>query len=150
MIHDVIERFRYRFELWRRELREDLLGVPHTDPRSLREYSAEKAAERWSSRWREPKYREILSESTWRSVFRGVGVYFGIIIIAAQVCRIVASFFPSTRYALAIILIVFIGLWTWAMVISTFDLVKARKRQRAEDTISSNQSLQPTAGRSDV
>ena len=28
---DIIERFRYRFELWRRERREDLFGVPRTD-----------------------------------------------------------------------------------------------------------------------
>jgi hypothetical protein len=29
---ELIERFRYRFELWRRDRREDLLGVPRTDP----------------------------------------------------------------------------------------------------------------------
>src|SRR5687768_8032223 len=31
-MRELIERFRYRFELWRRDRREDLLGVPRTDP----------------------------------------------------------------------------------------------------------------------
>ena len=28
MLSDIIERFRYRFDLWRRDRREDLLSVP--------------------------------------------------------------------------------------------------------------------------
>ena len=31
-MRELIERFRYRFELWRRDRREDLLGIPRTDP----------------------------------------------------------------------------------------------------------------------
>lgn len=30
-MRDIVERFRYWFELWRRERREDLFGVPRTD-----------------------------------------------------------------------------------------------------------------------
>lgn len=30
-MHEVIERFRYRFDLWRRERREDLFGPPRSD-----------------------------------------------------------------------------------------------------------------------
>jgi hypothetical protein len=71
MIYYVIQRFRYRFDLWRRERREDLFGVPRDDPRTIREYSAERTAGRWS----DPKYNDILAESTWRSIVRGLGIY---------------------------------------------------------------------------
>jgi hypothetical protein len=32
MIQDIIERFRYRFQLWRRERQEDLFGLPRNEP----------------------------------------------------------------------------------------------------------------------
>src|SRR6266545_6505051 len=117
MMRDVIERFRYRFELWHRERREDLFGVPRSDPRTFREYSAQQT----TSRWNDPKYEVILTEPTWSSIGRGVGVYFGITIIAAQICWILAGFFPTARYPLAIVFVVFVCLWTLAVIIGAFD-----------------------------
>jgi hypothetical protein len=46
MMRDVIERFRYRLQLWQRERREDLFGMPRNDPRSLREYADERSPEK--------------------------------------------------------------------------------------------------------
>ena len=139
MIHDVIERFRYRFQLWRREQREDWFGAPGTHLPDFFDTSV----------YAKPKYAVLLTESTPRAVVRSVGVYFGIIIIAAQICRLVAGFLPSARFGLSIGFLVFVGLWTLGMVLSTVDLHKARKAHRDEATKSSNQSLQLTAGRRD-
>ena len=148
MIQDVIERFRYRFELWRRERQEDLLGLPRNDPRSLRQYRAERSApHRWFKQG-DPKYQVILTESTPRFVIRIVGVYFAIIFIAAQLFRLIGGFIPEVRFGVGISLVVFIGLWTLLSISTTIDFCRRRKAQR-EATTSSNKSLQPTAGRSD-
>jgi hypothetical protein len=56
MLRDVIERFRYRFEIWHRERREDLFGMRRTDPRSLREYTTEQSSLS-SSQESEPRIR---------------------------------------------------------------------------------------------
>src|SRR6266403_5408538 len=133
MMREIIERFRYRFQLWRREQREDLLGPPGTHLADFFDHT---------SVYAKPKYAVLLTESTPRAVVRSVGVYFGIIIIAAQICRLVAGFLPSARFGLSIGFLVFVGLWTLGMVLSTVDLYKARKAHRDEATKSSNQSLQ--------
>ena len=49
-MRDIIERFRYRFQLWHREQREDLVGVPRSDSRTIREYAAEQRSPRMSRR----------------------------------------------------------------------------------------------------
>jgi hypothetical protein len=148
MIQDVIERFRYRFELWRRERQEDLLGLPRNDPRSLRQYRAERSARHRWFKQDDPKYQVILIESTPRFVIRIVGVYFAIIFIAAQLFRLIGGFIPGVRFGVGISLVVFIGLWTLLSISTTIDFCRRRKAQR-EATTSSNKSLQPTAGRSD-
>ena len=63
---DVIERFRFRFQLWHRERREDLFGMPGTDPRSLREYAVERSPDKSN----DPTYRAVMIESTPRFVNR--------------------------------------------------------------------------------
>ena len=138
-MRDIIERFRYRFQLWRREQREDLLGPPGTHLPDFFDHT---------SVYAKPKYAVLLTESTPRAVVRSVGVYFGIIIIAAQICRFVTGFLPSARFVLSMGFLVFVGLWTLGMILSTVDLCKARKAHRDEATKSSNQLLQPTASRS--
>lgn len=134
---DVIERFRYRFQLWRREQREGSFWRPST--------SAEA-----SSRFDDPKYRAMVTESGVRFVGRSITVYFGIIIIATQVCRMLGAFIPSARSGVAIGLLVFVVLWTLMSVFLHIDLYKARKAYRQEQASkSSNQPLQPTAARRD-
>ena len=140
MIHDVIERFRYRFQLWRREQSEDWLGPPGTHLPDFFDHT---------SVYAKPKYAVLLTESTPRAVVRSVGVYFGIIIIAAQIFRLVAGLLPSARFVLSIGFLVFVGLWTLGLILSTVSLYKARKAHRDEANKSSNQSLQPTADRRD-
>lgn len=137
MIHDVIERFRYRFELWRRERRDDSFWRPSSPGEA-------------SSRFDDSKCRTIVKESTVRSIGRSISVYFGIIIIATQISRMIGRFMPSTRFDVAIVLLVFVGLWTLMSLFFHIDLYKARKQYRQQQaTKSSNQPLQLTADRRD-
>jgi hypothetical protein len=137
MMSDVIERFRYRFQLWRREQREGSFWRPST--------SAEA-----SSRFDDPKYSAMVTESGVRSIGRSITVYFGIIIIATQLCRMLGALIPSARSGVSIGLLVFVVLWTLMSVFLHIDLYKARKAYRQEQASkSSNQPLQPTAARRD-
>ena len=145
-MREVIDRFRYRFQLWHRERREDLFGMPRSDPRSLREYTDERSP----SKANDPSYRAVITESSSRFVIRSVGVYFGVIIILAQLGLLVLGRFPSARSAMLIVFLVLVGFWTLGMILGTLDFCKKRKAYREEATRSSNQTLQPTAGRSDV
>jgi hypothetical protein len=154
MMRELIHRFSYRFELWRRDLREDLSGEPRTDPRSLREYRrenrAKKSAELWSARLSDPKWVLLLTESTWRSVVRSIGVYLGAIIIAALLCRLLVACFPAAQFAAFILLLVLVSFWTLVTIPGEIDFYKARKGFQDGAIKSSNQALQPTTGRSDV
>ncbi len=146
MMRDVIDRFRYRFQFWHRERREDLFGMPRSDSRTLREYTDEHSPDKAN----DPSYRAVIVESTPRFVIRSVGVYFGVIIILAQLSRMVLGYFPTARSAVSIVFLVLVGFWTLAMILGTLDFCRRRKAYRLEATPSSNQPLQPTAGRSDV
>src|SRR6266436_4922652 len=103
MMHDVLERFRYRFQLWHRERREDLLGIPRTGTPEERDYLSD---------YSDPKRAVLLTESTVRSICRSGVAYLGIIAIAAQICLFLARRFPSARSAIGIIFLVFVGFWT--------------------------------------
>jgi hypothetical protein len=83
MIRDIFERFGYRFELWRREQREEYFGTPRTGPPD------------YVSHYTDRNRTVLLAESTSRCVGRSVWIYFGIIIILTQLCRIVGGLFPS-------------------------------------------------------
>jgi hypothetical protein len=145
MMSDLIERFRYRLQLWHRERREDLFGMPRSDPRSMREWDAERSPDKSN----DPNYGAVITESTSRFVLRSVGVYFCVIIILAQLCRIALSYFPSARSIIPIAFFVLVAFWTFGMILGTLDFCGRRKAFRQEATRSSNQSLQPTTGRSD-
>jgi hypothetical protein len=138
MMHDVIERFRYRFQLWWQDQREDLSWLPGPHLARLGERPLE-----------QPKYRILITEPTVRSLARSFISYFGVLIIAMQLCRLIARFVPSTRHALGVALLVFLVLWTLLMLWGEVDLRKARKAYRAKTTESSNQPLQLTADRRD-
>jgi hypothetical protein len=141
MIHDVIERFRYRFELWRREQREEYFGIPRANSVEEPDYL---------SRFSDPKRAMLVSESTFSHIGRAGIAYFGIIAIAAQICFLIDRFIASARFAVAIIFLVFAGLWTLLTIFFEIDLQKARKQYRQQQAPkSSNQPLQLTAARRD-
>ena len=120
-MHELIERFRYRLELWRHERREDLFGPPVTHPPDdPSDYIR--------------KYGSVITESTPRFLIRSVAVYFGIIIILAQLARLVDIFIPPARFSVSVALVVLICLWTLMMAISTIDVCKARKSHRDRST----------------
>ena len=135
-MRDVTERFSYRFQLWRREWREEHFGTPRTGPPD------------YASHYIDRNRAVLLTESAIRSVGRSVWVYFGIIIIVTQVCRIVGRMIPQARFGLAITMLVFICFWTLGSIFFHIDLHKARKQYRQQQAPeSSNQAMQPTAGR---
>jgi hypothetical protein len=138
MMRDVIERFSHRFQLWRREWREEHFGTPRTGPPD------------YASHYIDRNRAVLLTESAIRSVGRSVWVYFGIIIVVTQVCRIIGSMIPQARFGLAITMLVFICFWTLGSIFFHIDLYKARKQFRQQQAPeSSNQSLQLTAARRD-
>jgi hypothetical protein len=149
MIRDIIERFGYRFELWRREQREDLSGEPRSLRAWRRERRARKSAEVWSARLSDPKWVLLLEESTWRSSVRSVGVYLGFILIAALLCRLFVACFPASTFGAFILFIVLVSMWTLVTIPGEIDFYRVRKRFRDGAIKSSNQALQPTADRSD-
>jgi hypothetical protein len=120
MMHELIERFRYRLQLWWRDRREDYIGPPGTH---LPDYFDD-------SIYADPKYAVLVTESAPRAIVRSVSVYFGIIFIAAQLCRLLIVLIPAARYVVSVIFLVFVTLWTLLMIVSSPGLLKARKAHR--------------------
>jgi uncharacterized membrane protein (DUF485 family) len=143
MINDVIERFRYRFELWRHGKSEDYLGpLSRADSSQERDYVSFYTVD--------PKRAELLRESTVKSVGRFFGAYFGVIVLASQILLLIGRVIPSARFALGIVFVVFAGLWTLIIISGEIQLRKARKQYREQQaTKSSNQAMQLTDGRSE-
>src|ERR1700730_5609869 len=108
MMRDVIDRFRYRFDLWRRGQRDDYFGSPHTGPAEEPDYI--------SFYGDDPKRAELLRESTVKSVGRFFGAYFGVIVLASQILLFIGRFIPSARFALGIVFVLFAGFWTLIIV----------------------------------
>jgi hypothetical protein len=136
-MHELIERFRYRFQLWWRDRREDYIGPPGTH---LPNYFDD-------SIYSKPKYTVLVTESAPRAIVRSVSVYFSIIFIAAQLCRLLIAVIPATRDVISVIFLIFVTLWTLLMILSSVGLHKARKARRSVGTKSSNQTMQLTADR---
>jgi hypothetical protein len=141
MIRDVIERFSYRFRLWRREQLEDYaisIPRPDTDKPDYLSYYTE-----------HPKYMELVTESTLKSIGRIFGAYFGVLILASQLCFLIARSVPATRFILGVVFVAFTGLWTLITIFGEVRLRKARRQYREQEIKSSNQALQLTADRPD-
>jgi hypothetical protein len=142
MIRDVIQRFSYRFRLWRREQLEDYaISIPRadTDKPDYLSYYIE-----------HPKYMELVTESTLKSIGRIFGAYFGVLILASQLCFFIARSVPATRLVLGVVFVAFTGLWTLSTIFGEVRLRKARRQYREQQAIkSSNQALQLTADRRD-
>ncbi len=121
-MRDVIDRFRYRFQLWRRERRDEFSGITRIAP--LDENDS-------LSRFAHPRYATILAESTPRFVVRVLGVYFCFVIILAQMFRIIMRFLPAGRFALGVTFLVLVIFLTPVMLLGVFDLCEARRTHRA-------------------
>ncbi len=136
MIRDVIDRFRYRFELWCREQRDDYLGPPHTSPAEEPDYVSHFA-----------KHPQLVTESTFVSVGRR-SAFFSLVAFVAYICFCIARFFPALRVAVGAVFIVFFCIFTLGAIFFEIDLWRARKQYRErERKKSSNQAMQLTAGR---
>jgi drug/metabolite transporter superfamily protein YnfA len=140
-MNELIDRFRYRFQLWRREQREVWFGPPGSHGPDLGDYMPD---------YSDAKRVVLLKESTVRSAGRSFLAYFGIIIIASQICLVMGRFIPSARFGLAITFLVFVGLWTLVSISFYIGLRKARRQYRQQQaTKSSSQPIQLTAGHSE-
>ena len=139
MIREVIERFRYRFELWRREQREASFWRPGQRPADPGEPPV----------WQNPKYEILWTESTPSFVIREVSLYIAIVLIISSICILIDRFSSSARDGVGIAFLWLVGLWTFLSLLMAIDMVKKRRAYRLKPWKTSNQSLQPTAGRSD-
>jgi hypothetical protein len=121
MMREILERFRYRFKLWQREQREDLLGAQPT---------ASLEDSRDTSHYRDPRNAAIITESASRFAVRVAAVFlFGIAILAVIDCLVVMAW-PSARHAADIIAVVFVGVWTIGTAFTVLDMRKARRIRR--------------------
>ncbi len=128
MKSELIERFRYRFELWRREQREDLYGSPEGPIVEIHDKK----------------------ESVAQMLFRYAGAYFTIFIILSGLSRLVGRYLPATRFAITIVVICIASFLGLGFLIAFLREWKAKRKAGADASTSSNQSLEPTAGRRDA
>jgi hypothetical protein len=125
MMRELIDRFAYRFQLWLREQRGDFRCSDGSSP-PIKIYSK--------------------SESVPQMFVHHAGVYFGLLIILGCLARLVLSYLPSARFAVVSIVFILLCCLT-PIAISTFLGEWKVKKQALDGTKSSNQSLEPTAGR---
>ena len=132
MMRDVLERFGYRFQIWRREQREDWIGPPDTHLPNFREYMHEASATaRPRINWEDPKFKVMLTESTPNFVVREVSVYFGIVIILSAVGRLIDTFIPTAHFVVFVAFVVLVCVWTLVSIRSGVNLAKRRRAYRA-------------------
>jgi len=128
MMSELSDRLRYRFQLWWREQRDDLVDGPD-------EYAAAAASARRkaaSARWNDPKLRAVVTESTPKFIVRGIGLYLSGIIILLVLSQFIDRLIPAARSAVFVTFIVLACLWTLFMLSGAIDLVRARRRYREE------------------
>src|SRR5690242_12287700 len=111
MMRDLIDRFRYRFQLWWREQREDFTGQP-----------ARLADLGEPSIWDDPKYEVLLAEPTHSFIVREASLYVGVILIVSNISFLIDKFFPGARHAVGVTFIVLVGVWTLLTALMIIDL----------------------------
>ena len=121
---ELVERFRYRFQLWRKEQREDWIGPPGTHlpqvgPPGL---------------------------SGWRLLFRSGGAYLVIVLLLTRVAAILSRAFPDGRFAIFLLLAFVIAFLTLSFVIA---VVSGWTPRQDDASKSSNQTMQLTADRTE-
>ena len=135
----LIERFRYRFQLWRREQREDSFWRPEPTVLDLGP----------ASKWNDPKYRVLLTEPTSKFVLRQFGLYFGGLMFSNVIARLILRFTPTAQSTALVALLVLASFWTLFSVSNAIHFRNLRKAYREQATESSNKTLQPTPRRRD-
>jgi hypothetical protein len=133
---DLIERFRYRFKLWRQERHEDSFWRPgpplaDVDP----------------SKWNDPKYQLLLTEPTWKFVLRTLGVFSAGLMLSTTIARLIVRLAPTAQFTALVVLSALLCLWTLFSLSGAIGIRRRRKAFRDQATQSSNQTLQPTASR---
>jgi hypothetical protein len=125
MISEICERFRYRFQLWWREQRQDYFGSSSAAP----------FAEDYVSYYTDRDRILMLKESTVRLVGRTIQAYFGPIIVVSWILLFIARRVPSARFGIGVGFLSFVGLWTFAMITENRRLRKARKQYREQQAV---------------
>ena len=133
IIHEAIKRFRYRFQLWRREQRDASFWRPSPRPAGPGEPPV----------WQNPKYEILWTDPPDRNP--RVSLYVAIVLIISSICILIDRFSSSARHAVGIAFLWLVGLWTFLSLLMAIDMVKKRRAYRLKPWKSSNKSLQPTA-----
>ena len=128
-MRELIERFSYRFDLWAKERDEEGLGAGGSRPAAR-------------------IYRK--DESVFQMVVRYVSITALSIVFFSIIGRIVIRFAPSAAFVVFVTLAIFIPIWILCGVSVFVAELKAKRELAAEEHKSSNQSLEPTAGRRDA
>ena len=124
MMRELIERFRYRFELWCREQREDSFWRPEPTVLDLG----------LASKWNDPKYRVLLTESTSKFVLRVFGLYFGGLMFSTAIARLIVRLAPTAQFTALVVLLVLVSFWSLFSVSSVINLRNKRKAYREQAT----------------
>ena len=122
---EVIERFRYRFQLWRRERREDLYGS--ADDPQMEIYDK--------------------NESISQMALRYVGSYLVALTLFTAIGWLVQWYFPAAHFVARIVVIILACLAALSLLMNFVWEWKAKRKASAGASTSSNQSLEPTADR---
>jgi hypothetical protein len=113
MMREIFERFRYRFELWRREQRQDSLGPRDT------------------SHYRDPRNIAIITESRSRFAVRVAITFFGCVaIIGISIYGVMAAFWPAARHIADIIMVIVGAIWILGIGFTVLDMCIARRKHR--------------------
>ena len=123
-MRELVERFRYRFQLWRREQREDSFWRPEPTVLDLGP----------ASKWNDPKYRALLTESTSKFVLRGVGLYFGGLMFSTAIARLIVRLAPTAQFTALVVLLVLVSFWTLFSVSGAINIRNKRKAYREQAT----------------
>ena len=126
-MNELIERFRYRFELWRRERREDLYGLADGPVVELHNKN----------------------EAVPLMAFRYVGALFSIIIIISGLSRLIGRHFPTARFAIGVVAVCVASFFGLAIIVAFVQEWNAKRKASADASTPSNQSLERTADRRD-
>jgi hypothetical protein len=130
MIRDIIERFRYRFQLWRRQVRDDYIGPPGTRTPSVRERYGLPGP---TTNWEDPKFKVMLTESTPNFIVREVGVYFLMIALLTSIGSILDRLLSGGQSIVSVVFLVLVALWTLLSISFTVDVIKRRRAYRSSD-----------------
>jgi ABC-type transport system involved in Fe-S cluster assembly fused permease/ATPase subunit len=109
MMRDVIERFAYRFELWRKDQREDSFG---SAPREVKISNK--------------------SESIPRMAIRHIYTWLIGIGIATGIGRIIVIYFPRMAFGVFLAVLVLLTLWTFAAITVFIGEWRAKKKASAD------------------